>query len=175
MSAQRKLTRNLTDGERVEFADRLRHGRVERVTGRELIDDSGHVAQPFRTVDTLEMMLRRGTISPEMKQAGEEFRTRFALGQLDSLKAADMARVGGGMTQGIPIGIRAERARREVWQSIRAAGGIASPGGSVLWHVLGWGQSLTQWAHQRQAWCSQEISVKAASGILVAALGALAK
>lgn len=151
---------------------RHQHGVIERVTGRELLDADGNVAAPYRVVDTLELMRRAGTISPEMQAAGVRFRNQFAVACLDTLRAADMERIGG--CRGRSISHRIQEAGDEVWDAIRTAGGIAAPGGSVLWHVLGCGQSLNEWAHQRQAWSGQEMSPKAASGVLVTALGILA-
>ena len=152
---------------------RRQHDMVERVEGRELIDSNGVVATPFRVTDTLQLMARRGTISAEMHAAGIRFRDAFAVAQLDALRAADMARAGGRGWSDIAIGGQVERARGEVWRMLQAVGGLASPAGSVLWHVLGLGQSLTQWAGT-QGWCGRRISREAAGGILVAALGAMA-
>lgn len=153
---------------------RRRHDRIERVEGRELIDAEGNVANPFRAVDTLELMFRRGSIDEAMKNAGNDFRDKFALAQLDALRAADMARTGHGWQGGVPVGTRIQRARDEVWDTICSVGGIASPGGSVLWHVLGWGQSLSDWA-ALQGWANRKVTPHAAGGILIATLGMLAK
>ncbi len=65
-----------------------------------------------------------------------------------------------------------EAARTAVWRAIRALGGIASPAGSCLWHVVGWERSLKEWALE-QGWAGRRVSQEAASGILIAALGAL--
>ena len=59
-----------------------------------------------------------------------------------------------------------------MWRAIQVVGGIASPAGSCLWHVLGWQQSLKEWAIE-QGWSGRRVSPEAASGILIAALGAL--
>ena len=65
-----------------------------------------------------------------------------------------------------------EAARTAVWRAIQAVGGIASPAGSCLWHVLGWERSLKEWALQ-QGWSGRRVSQESASGILIAGLGAL--
>ena len=75
------------------------------------------------------------------------------------------------VTSTVP-GRRVEAARDAVWRAVRAVGGIASPAGSCLWHVVGWGLSLKEWA-QQQGWAGRRVSPEAASGILVAALGTL--
>ena len=69
-------------------------------------------------------------------------------------------------------GPRIEAARATVWRAIQVVGGIGSPAGSCLWHVLGWQQSLKEWAIE-QGWSGRRVSPEAASGILIAALGAL--
>jgi hypothetical protein len=111
-----------------------------------------------------------------MRQAGEDFRVRFATAQLDPLKAFDIsrARVGRGSisSSGEEPGIRIEHAREVVWRAILAVGGLGSAGGSCLWHVLGWERSLKEWALE-QGWSGRRVSQETASGILIAALGAL--
>ena len=72
----------------------------------------------------------------------------------------------------VKSGLRVESAREHVWRAVVAVGGPASPGGSCLWHVVGWERSLKEWALE-QGWNGRRISQETASGILVAALGAL--
>jgi hypothetical protein len=121
-------------------------------------------------------MERRGSITAGMRQAGEDFRTRFTIAQLDPLTAFDLSRprIGGGSSfrSAEEPGARIESARRSVWRAILAVGGLASAGGSCLWHVLGWERSLKEWALE-QGWSGRRVSQEAASGILIAALGAL--
>jgi hypothetical protein len=59
-----------------------------------------------------------------------------------------------------------------VWRALTAVGGIASPAGSCLWHVLGCEWSVRQWA-QREGWGGRRVSEEIASGVLVGALGVL--
>lgn len=155
--------------------ERLRHGPVERLE-HAIGDAGGHPARPYRAVDTLALMERRGSISATMRQAGEDFRARFAHAQLDPLRAVDLSTMRLGERSFRPDdggpGLRIEAARRTVWRAIQAVGGIASPGGSCLWHVVGWERSLKEWALE-QGWSGRRVSQEAASGILVATLGAL--
>ena len=72
-------------------AERRRRGIVERVE-RPIADDSGRPSRPYRAVDTLAVMERRGSITAGMRQAGEDFRARFAVAQLDPLRAPDLSR-----------------------------------------------------------------------------------
>ncbi len=155
--------------------ERRQHGPIERLD-RPIGDASGHPARPYRAVDTLAIMERRGSISAGMRQAGEDFRARFALAQLDPLRALDLSHLRMGERGPRPDrdgpGLRIEAARAAVRRAIQAVGGLASPAGSCLWHVLGWERSLKEWALE-QGWSGRRVSQEAASGILVAALGAL--
>jgi hypothetical protein len=54
-----------------------------------------------------------------------------------------------------------------------ASGGISSPAGSCVWHVVGLQRSVREWA-MRQGWGGRPVDHKAAAGILIAALGVLA-
>jgi hypothetical protein len=139
-----------------------------------IADDEGRPAQPYRSIDILAAMERRGAITAEMREAGEEFQLLFRVAQLDPLMAADLSRpiVSGGVFN-VGIGHRIEQARRLVWETLMSVGGLGSAGGSCLWHVLGWQQSLKEWASQ-QGWSGRRVSQEAASGILIGALGVLA-
>ena len=155
--------------------ERYNHAIVERLE-RPIADESGRPARPYRAVDTLGAMERRGSITASMRQAGEDFRTRFATAQLDPLRAPDWSRLRVGGSSRFKAddgpGLRIEGARNAVWRAIMAVGGIGSPAGSCLWHVVGWERSLKEWALE-QGWNGRRVSQEAASGILIAALGAL--
>ncbi len=155
--------------------ERYNHAIVERLE-RPIADESGRPARPYRAVDTLGAMERRGSITASMRQAGEDFRTRFATAQLDPLRAPDWSRLRVGGSSRFKAddgpGLRIEGARNAVWRAIIAVGGIGSPAGSCLWHVVGWERSLKEWALE-QGWNGRRVSQEAASGILIAALGAL--
>lgn len=155
--------------------ERLSHGVIERLK-RAIADDSGAPALPFRAVDTLAMMERRGSITATMRAAGEDFRGRFSTACLDPLRAASLERLSQrrGAKSAAP-GHNIETARQAVWSTISAIGGLASPAGSVLWHVVGLEQTLKQWALVQHGWCGRAIDQEAASGILIAALGMLEK
>src|SRR5438874_6492969 len=71
--------------------ERSNHGVVERFE-RTIGDSSGRPGRPYRFVDTLAAMERRGSITAGMRQAGEDFRDRFAVAQLDPLRAFDISR-----------------------------------------------------------------------------------
>jgi hypothetical protein len=64
-------------------------------------------------------------------------------------------------------------ARRRVHKSLEALGGISSPAGSCVWHVVGLQRSVREWAIRR-GWGGRPVRQEQALGILVAALGVLA-
>jgi hypothetical protein len=171
----RRRQNQIASNDGIVTPERRQHGLVEPVP-TVIADAAGRPARPYRAVDTLMLMERRGSITAGMRQAGEDFRQRFALAQLDPLRALDLARLSLGdkpSRRGDHApGLRAEAARTAVWRAVRAVGGIASPAGSCLWHVVGWQRSLKEWA-QEQGWAGRRVSQEAASGILIAALGAL--
>jgi hypothetical protein len=155
--------------------ERSNHGIVERLE-RAISDIADRPARPYRFVDTLAVMERRGSITPGMRQAGENFRDCFAIAQLDPLSAFDLSRprIGsrGGFRSVQEPGSRTENARQVVWRATLAVGGLRSAGGSCIWHVVGWQQSLKEWALE-QGWNGRRVSQEAASGILIASLGTL--
>jgi hypothetical protein len=155
--------------------ERYRQGAIERLD-RPIADDTGRSARPYRAIDTLAAMERRGSITPGMRQAAADFRVRFVTAQLDPLRALDYSRPryggAGRAGGGGESGLRVESAREHVWKAIVAVGGPSSPGGSCLWHVVGWECSLKEWAFE-QGWNGRRVSQEAASGILIAALGTL--
>ena len=162
------------NGEEGPTLERRSRGVVERVE-RPIADEQGRPSRPYRAVDTLAAMERRGSITGGMRQAGEDFRARFTVAQLDPLRAPDWSRPrerGASRFRGEEPGVRIEGAREAVWRAIQAVGGLGSPAGSCLWHVVGWEQSLKEWA-LGQGWSGRRVSQETASGILIAALGAL--
>ena len=65
-------------------------------------------------------------------------------------------------------------ARERVARAVDALGGHGSPAGSCVWHVVGMQTSVREWA-LRQGWGGRPVRQESAQGILVAALGVLAK
>jgi hypothetical protein len=116
-------------------------------------------------------MLRKGTISAAMRQAGDDFHALFIRAALEPLRAADLNRVPHNAAARDLSETQAE-ARRRVWRALERVGGIASPGGSCLWHVVGCEWSVKEWA-LREGWGGRPVSQETAAGVLIAALGAL--
>jgi hypothetical protein len=151
--------------------ERMRRG-VE-LLNKSIADEAGRPSQPYRSIDILSAMHRRGSITAEMRQAGDDFQALFRLAQLDPLHAADMSRtIVSGSVHDSPA-YRIERARESVWKTIMSAGGLGSAGGSCLWHVLGLEWSLSRWATE-QGFNGKRISTDAAPMVLITALGVLA-
>jgi hypothetical protein len=148
-----------------------------KVRGRELEevrekDPDGRIVVHHRTVDTLGKMLRAGTITPEMHDAAKDFQAAFIVANFDPLRALPILRVPG--TGREPeVNERQLDARRRVHKALQALGGLSSPAGSCIWHVVGLQQSVREWA-MRQGWNGRPVRQEQAQGILVAALGMLA-
>ena len=121
-----------------------------KVKGRQLEevrekDPDGRIVVHHRTVDTLGKMLRSGTITPEMHDAAYDFQASFIVAQLHPLRALPILRVPG--TGREPeLSERQLHARRQVHQAMAALGGIGSPAGSCVWHVVGLQRSVREWA-----------------------------
>jgi hypothetical protein len=135
-------------------------------------DPDGRIVVHHRTVDTLGKMLRAGTITPEIHDAACDLQAAFIIANFDPLRAVPILRVPG--TGREPdLNERQLHARRRVHEAMKALGGISSPAGSCVWHVVGLQRSIREWA-MRQGWGGRPVRQEQAQGILVAALGMLA-
>ena len=136
------------------------------------VDPGGRVVLRHRTVDTLGKMLRLGAISREMHDGARAFQAAFTIANLDPIRATPTLRVPG-VGRDPDLNDWQIDARRRVHAAMQALGGINSPAGSCLWHVVGLQRSVREWA-MRQGWNGRPIRQEQAQGILVAALGVLA-
>jgi hypothetical protein len=148
-----------------------------KVRGREFeevreSDPDGRIVYRHRTVDTLGKMLRARTIDQAMHDAAKDFQAAFIVANLDPLRALPILRVPGNGREP-DLTERQLHARRRVYQALEALGGISSPAGSCVWHVVGLQRSVREWAI-RQGWGGRPVRQEQAQGILVAALGMLA-
>ena len=106
-----------------------------------------------------------------MHDAAKDFQAAFIVANLDPLRALPILRVPG--TGREPdLNERQLDARRRVHEALEALGGLSSPAGSCVWHVVGLQQSVREWA-MRQGWSGRPVRQEQAQGILVAALGML--
>jgi hypothetical protein len=151
--------------------ERMRRG-VELIA-KAIPDDDGRPSQPYRSIDILAAMERRGAITAEMRQAGEDFTSTFRRAYTGDIQASDPSRpFVSGTRIGTPIDGN-DRALESVCKTMLALGGMEQLGASCVWHVLGWGQSLTEWATE-QGWRGKRVHIAAAPMVLITALGVLA-
>ena len=140
-------------------------------------DPEGRPVTHGRTVDTLARMLKAGTITPAMHDAARDFQAHFTIAAYDTTATASIVRVrrrrGEKMTWNDDLTVRQIAARDRVHDALAALGGMASPAGSCVWHVVGLQMSLMEWAMQ-QGWNNRPMLASQATGVLVAALGMLA-
>jgi len=112
------------------------------------VDPDGRIVLRHRTVDSLRKLLRSGGITETMRDAGRAFQRDFQFAGLDAIRARSlMLPVDSGNVPEL-TGTQLD-ARRRVHRALEALGGIGSPGGSCLWHVLGCGCSVREWAITR--------------------------
>ena len=141
------------------------------------LDPDGEKVTHHRTVDTLRLMLTSDKISRPMHDAARDFQAAFSLAALDRMPKLDITTAvrtapGGGRSADLTdaqVG-----ARQRVAHAMEALGGHGSPAGSCVWHVVGLQHSLREWA-LRQGWNGKPLRQESAQGVLVAALGVLAR
>ena len=140
-------------------------------------DPEGRPVTLVRTVDTLARMRKAGTITRAMHQAARDFQAHFTIAAHDTTDTASIVRVrrlrGEKMTWNDDLTVRQIAARDRVHDALDALGGMASPGGSCVWHVVGLQSSLREWA-LRQGWNGRPMQLNQATGVLLTALGILA-
>lgn len=137
-------------------------------------DDDQKPAEHYRTVDTLALMLRNGSITGAMHDAGQQFSQDFARAFGSGMVTARLDGMPGGTTPGEMMIERNAGAARAVRQALDAVGGSGSPAGSALWYVAGLQLSIRDWA-LRDGWNGRRLDRDEAKGYLVAALGVLAR
>ena len=131
-------------------------------------------AEHYRTVDTLALMLRNRTITGAMHDAGQQFSQDFVRAFGSGVASPKLDGMPGGTAPGEMMVERNAGAARAVRQALDAVGGNGSPAGSALWFVAGLGLSVRDWA-LRDGWNGKRVEKNEAKGILVAALGVLAR
>jgi hypothetical protein len=167
------------------MARRKRKATARAVPGLQTIKRPGDVLEPVyeadpdgrpvvhhRTVDTLGIMLRAGTITQDMHDAARDFQAAFTIARYDVIRCMSLVRLPGGSGPGDFTDAQLS-ARRRVGEALDALGGLGSPAGSCVWHVVGLQRSVREWA-MRQGWGGRPVRVEQAQGILVAGLGVLA-
>ena len=136
-------------------------------------DPDGRPVVHHRTVDTLGIMLRTGTITKDMYDAARDFQAQFTVARFDAIRCMPLVRLPGGSGPGEFTDAQVD-ARRRVGDALDALGGLGSTAGSCVWHVVGLQRSIREWA-MRQGWGGKPVNEKHAQGIVIAALGVLAR
>lgn len=137
-------------------------------------DDDQKPAEHYRTVDTLALMLRNGSITGAMHDAGQQFSQDFARAFGSGVASPKLDGLPGGTAPGQMMVEKNAGAARAVRDALDAVGGNSSPAGSALWYVAGLQMSIRDWA-QREGWNGRRQDRDEAKGYLVAALGVLAR
>ena len=137
-------------------------------------DDDRKPVDHYRSVDTLALMLRNGSITGAMHDAGQQFSQDFARAFASGVASPKLDGLPRSTVPGQMMVEKNAGAARAVRNALDAVGGSGSPAGSALWYVAGLGQSVREWA-LRQGWAGKAISLHEAKGILIAGLGVLAR
>ena len=135
-------------------------------------DGTTHRTEHFRTVDSLALLLRHGSITTSMHDAGQDFNRTFVFAQLEPVGSPALDRIPGGQWRD-SMTERCAFARKRLGKALDAVGGISSPGGCAVWHVAGLGKSVREWAAQ-EGWSGRPMNEREAKGILIGALAMLA-
>lgn len=137
------------------------------------LDAQGERGVAWRAVDTIGLMLARGTISREEHAACERFRAAFYAARLDPLIAPDVGRIPG---QGRPehLTARLVHAREEVHRVIRELGGMGTPCAEAIWWVVGAEYTCAAFARRMRFSTSRSMSDDSAERLLRRAVPALA-
>jgi hypothetical protein len=150
---------------------------IELPAGRtaDLVTEGDPQSRPVshhRVVDTLGMLERNGTITAEMALAAQDFARDFRAAHLSGVRTSSLVRVDAPrVAEPVP---GHEAAKRRILRDLDALGGLHSPASRAVWHVVGLEESLREWSHT-DAWQGKPMRYYAAQGILVAALGVLAR
>lgn len=137
-------------------------------------DDDQKPVDHYRTVDTLALMLRNGSITGSMHDAGQQFSQDFARAFGSGVASPKLDGLPGGTAPGQMMVEKNAGAARAVRDALEAVGGSGSPAGSALWYVAGLQMSIRDWS-LRDGWNGKRVEKNEAKGILVAALGVLAR
>jgi Domain of unknown function (DUF6456) len=136
-------------------------------------DSNGRPVLHHRSVDSIGTLLKSEKITHAMHDAARDFQAQFTVAHFDSVRCMSLMRLPGGGGAADFTDAQLD-ARRRVGKALDALGGLCSPAGSCVWHVVGLQRSITEWA-KRQGWSGRPVRVEQAQGILVAALGVLAR
>jgi hypothetical protein len=172
MNSQRKSRTKANAGARTKRFSKKRA--VREVTE---FDPSGVQVTHHRTVDTLGLMLESGAITSAMYAAARDFQAAFTIACFDNMPKVNLMLMARSPSASHHVGDLTDSqiaARERVSRALDALGGHGSPAGSCVWHVVGMQTSIREWA-MRRGWGGRPVRQESAQGILIAALGVLAK
>jgi hypothetical protein len=165
------------DGQTAERASSWIVENVQLPAGRlaDFVTEGDPQSRPvahFRVIDSVGALERNGTITSEMALAAQDFARDFRAAHFPGIKTSSLIRVDASRTTEHVSGH--EAAKRRVLRDLDALGGLDSPGARAVWHVVGLEESLREWS-MTDTWQGKPMRYYAAQGVLVAALGVLAK
>jgi hypothetical protein len=109
---------------------RLQHGDISPAT-RVADSETGTPIMRRRCIDTLGLMLAKGSITQPMHDAGQNFRATFRIAALDGMRTTQLLRIPGSTSDPLTEGQAA--ARQRVAAMLNLFGGADSAGGS--WQI----------------------------------------
>jgi hypothetical protein len=130
-------------------------------------DGRGPASYPMRAADTVDALLNKGRIDHGAAAAAKKFEEIFHRASLEGVASRDIRLIPGEGALGGPEPHRILRARDDVWDAIRALGGIGSPGANIAWDVLGLGMTIKAHAERCQFGGGRSLNPMTATGILV--------
>lgn len=147
----------------------LRQGQFEKnwTVGREY-------GTGFRRVDSIETLVRNGTLTPDHARVAARFRANFARAKLDTIATTRLDPTPRAAGKGDQLH-RAEtitNAKDRIAADVDWVGGHGSPMGDALWNVVGLELSAEQYA-RRASWGGRALSTRAIVGLLIGALDLL--
>jgi hypothetical protein len=150
---------------------RGQHDEIIR-SDRQVPDSRGAVGLPWRSVGLLLSLHHKAKITDDELEAAYRFPADFDRAHFDALRVPDIARVR------VQLSCFKKEAKTSVYDAgervmaaVNALGGIASPAGSIAWHVIGADETPRLWCTSR--YTSRRVAENAAQGVLLAALGTL--
>ena len=120
--------------------ERGQHNPIE-LYGRQILDSKGDIGVPFYSVDTIEILRRRESISHEEYLAGLKFAADFYISGLQAVRAAPYEKLGKTREY---LTEKRMSAQNRLYRAQTALGGIGSPIERIIYQTMGEGKNLTE-------------------------------